>query len=97
MTCTFTNTADDLIVVGKVTHPAGGINFDFTANWGDFSLNDGDLEVQTLTPDNYTITEADPGPDDALTYLECGVFGPGVDDISTVEGNLDARSVICPW
>ena len=45
VTCTYTNTAEDFIVIAKLTEPAGGVGFDFTSPLGNFTLDDGEIEI----------------------------------------------------
>ncbi len=90
--CTFTNTEDDHIVIGKVTFPAGGTDFDFSGDLGSFTLDDGDVEIQAVEPGTFTITEQDPGPDYDLTALECAIID-SQSGISYVSGDLNTGSV----
>ena len=92
VTCTYTNTEDDHIVIGKVTFPAGGTDFDFSGDLGSFTLDDGDVEIQAVEPGTFTITEQDPGPDYDLTALECAIIDSQT-GISYVSGDLNSRSV----
>ena len=92
VTCTFTNTEDDHIVIGKLTFPAGGTNFDFSGDLGSFTLDDGDVEIQAVEPGTFTITEQDPGPDYDLTALECAIIDSQT-GISYASGDLNTRSV----
>jgi hypothetical protein len=64
VTCRFTNTADDIVIIEKVTYPAGGSGFDFTNTiTGPFSLDDGDFTVLDVPAlGTHTITETDPRP-----------------------------------
>jgi hypothetical protein len=93
VTCTYTNTAEDYIVIAKLTDPAGGTGFDFTSSLGNFSLDDGEIEIFELqTTGTFTFTEEDPGADYALSFLECAILKPGQDPIF-VAGDLVNRSV----
>jgi hypothetical protein len=74
VTCHFTNSQDDLIVIQKVTNPAGGTGFDFSGSLGAFTLDDGELLVASAIPGTYTVTEADPGADYDVTEVLCWVF-----------------------
>jgi predicted outer membrane repeat protein len=96
VTCTFTNSEDDIIIVQKRTLPAGGTGFDFTvggALTGAFTLDDGQFEVLDVISGTYTITETDRSPAYTLDSIECTVFGPGPNDEATVNGNTTTGSV----
>ncbi len=93
VTCTYTNTAEDFIVIAKLTDPAGGAGFDFTSPLGNFTLNDGEIEIfEVAQPGTFTFTEEDPGPDYALSFVECAILKPEQDPIF-VFGDLGTRSV----
>jgi plastocyanin len=93
VTCTFTNTKEDTIVIGKLTVPSGGAGFGFTDNIvspNSFTLDDGGAEVFTeVTPDQtYTITEDDPT---GAGYDLIGIACEG--SYSGLSIDLDQRSV----
>lgn len=77
ITCTFTNTKLGTVVIVKNAIPDSGENFNFSGDFGSFSLDDdtdGTLPNQTsftnLTPGSYSVTESDFSDWD-LTALNC--------------------------
>ncbi|MCB0186041.1 MAG: hypothetical protein KDE31_17350, partial [Caldilineaceae bacterium] len=99
VTCTFVNTEDDLIIIEKVTWPAGGAGFGFSSDIpgsATFTLDDFGQNIASVTPGTYTITETNSGPDYDLTAIECGIFGPGPNDFTIVNGDINAGSVSVP-
>ncbi|MEZ4518139.1 MAG: hypothetical protein R3C44_15405 [Chloroflexota bacterium] len=83
-TCAFFNVeeaaAEDYIIIEKVTDPSGAVDFDFEVSENNgtpvpFTLDDGELELITVTPNSsYTVTELYPG-DGTLVNINC--FGGG--------------------
>ena len=105
VTCTFTNTALATITVAKVTDPAGGTGFDFTADSpfgsGSFTLDDGETEVLGSLPpgETYTFTETVPAGYE-LSDISCvGTDGAVVDlDADAVAVTPDAgEDVTCTF
>jgi hypothetical protein len=93
VTCTFTNSEDDYIVVEKVTDPPGGTGVGFTGGLGVFTLDDGGVKVSSVPTGIFTITE-DPAPAWDLTSIECWVFPTNPEDPpSIVYGDTSTRSV----
>nr|WP_129671859.1 choice-of-anchor Q domain-containing protein [Candidatus Chloroploca sp. Khr17] len=96
VTCTFTNSEDDIIFVQKATRPAGGTGFNFTVG-GDasttFSLDDGGIQALDVVSGTYTLTETNPSPAYNLAEIDCTIFGPGPTDETPAPGNLATGSV----
>ena len=98
--CTFTNSADDFIIIEKLTNPPGGTGFNFTHNIipspSSFSLDDGDFEIFEVVTGTYTITETDPSPLYDLTGIKCNLFPADGGAPTTVTGDLAGGSVTVP-
>ena len=99
VTCIFTNSEDDVIIIEKATLPSGGTGFGFSSDIpgsATFTLDDFEQNITAVTPGTYTITETNSGPGYDLTAIECAVFGPGPDDFTTVSGDINAGRVSVP-
>lgn len=100
VTCTFTNTELDSIVIDVQTLPGGGTGFDFTHDIGSgtpFSLDDAQsTHFDAVSPGTYTITQADPTPDHDLTAITCqGAVSSNVDlALRTVTVTMAAGEVV---
>ncbi len=76
--------------------PAGGTDFDFTLSFGQpdlpFTLSDLEVELIEVQPfETYQVSENDPGPDYALTDIECLTTDPIPNGNLTID--RDNRSV----
>ncbi|MDH4020383.1 MAG: hypothetical protein OEU84_12365, partial [Xanthomonadales bacterium] len=81
--CVYTNTADGVIVVDKVTNPSGSPQvFTFSPSWGaDFQLTDAATPELSgfLTPGSYSVSETVPGGWD-LTDTTCTGMPGNIDE-----------------